>query len=205
LLLDIMLPDMDGFQICRAVKSSTKYRRVAVVLTSAVIDSGRVTEQAVAQCGADDYFEKPVQVERLKARLHELLGRGAQPAPAPDRSLERAISLYRSGEIEEAVDELRRGLELHPSSAKHHFVLASLLHKQSLIYEAIDEYEATLELKPDYFPALTRLAYLYYRQGFAAKAIETWRRSLPLCPDPALRQNIEVFMRKLIADMQRSP
>src|SRR5690606_11785398 len=66
LLLDIMLPDMDGFQICRAVKSSTKYRRVAVVLTSAVIDSGRVTEQAVAQCGADDYFEKPVQVERLK-------------------------------------------------------------------------------------------------------------------------------------------
>ena len=62
--------------------------------------------------------------------------------------------------------------------------------------------EATVNLKPDYFPALSRLAYLYYKKGFSAKAIETWRRSLPHCPDPTLRQNIEMFMRKLIADMQ---
>jgi tetratricopeptide (TPR) repeat protein len=67
--------------------------------------------------------------------------------------------------------------------------------------EAIDEYEATIDLKPDYFPALTRLAYLYYKQGYAARAIEMWRRSLPHCTDTNLRHNIEVFMRKLIADM----
>ena len=40
------------------------------------------------------------------------------------------------------------------------------------------------------------------KKGFSAKAIETWRKSLPHCPDPALRQNIEVFMRKLISEMQ---
>ena len=84
-------------------------------------------------------------------------------------------------------------------------MLANLLQKQSLLYEAIDEYETTVDLMPDYFPALTRLAYLYYKKGFAAKAIETWRRALPHCPDPGLRKNIEVFMRKLITDMQSSP
>jgi tetratricopeptide (TPR) repeat protein len=100
------------------------------------------------------------------------------------------------------VEVLRTGLKVDPLSAKHHFVLANLLQKKALLYEAIDEYEATVDLKPDYFPALTRLAYLYYRKGFSAKAIETWRRSLPHCPDTSLRQNIEVFMRKLIANMQ---
>ena len=52
--------------------------------------------------------------------------------------------------IDDAVDELRRGLENNPMSAKHHFVLANLLHKKSRLYEAIDEYEATLELRPDF-------------------------------------------------------
>ena len=71
--------------------------------------------------------------------------------------------------------------------------------------EAIDEYETVVELQPDYFPALTRLAYLYYRQGHLARAVETWRRSLPVCDDDDLRRNIELFMRKLIADLAGQP
>ena len=59
-------------------------------------------------------------------------------------------------------------------------------------------------IQPAYFPALTRLAYLYFRQGLHARAVETWRRALPVCEDPALRRNIELFMRKLVADMSKS-
>ena len=69
---------------------------------------------------------------------------------------------------------------------------------------AVDEYESVVDLQPAYFPALTRLAYLYFRQGLHARAVETWRRALPVCDDPALRRNIELFMRKLVADMQKS-
>ena len=135
--------------------------------------------------------------------MRELLGtRTARSPHVEDRSFERSIDLYRAGKIDEAIETLRTGLGHDPLSTKHHFVLANLLQKKNLIYEAIDEYEATVNLKPDYFPALSRLAYLYYKKGFSAKAIDTWRRSLPHCPDPTLRQNIEVFMRKLIADMQ---
>jgi CheY-like chemotaxis protein len=202
-VIDVMLPEVDGFQICRSIKSSRKYRHIPVVLLSAVIDSGRVTEDVLRRYGAEAYFEKPINTERLKRKVQELLGARAAPVPAPsDRSFERSLELYRAGKLDDAIDALRAGLEVDPLSTKHHFVLANLLQKKNQIYEAIDEYEATVNLKPDYFPALSRLAYLYYKKGFSAKAIETWRRSLPHCPDPTLRQNIEMFMRKLIADMQ---
>lgn len=204
IVVDIMLPEIDGFHICRAVKESRKYGGIAVVLISAVINSGRVTDEVLRRYGADAYFEKPIHVDRLLARLQELLAaRTTGQARGRHQSFERAMSLYRAGEVDAAVGELRRGIEEHPRSAKYHFVLANILHKKALIPEAIDEYEATLEIKPDYFPAMTRLAYLYYRQGYAARAIDTWRRSLPLCADPALRHNIELFMRKLIAELER--
>jgi tetratricopeptide (TPR) repeat protein len=83
-------------------------------------------------------------------------------------------------------------------------MLANMLQRASRWAEAIDHYEAVVELQPAYFPALTRLAYLYFRQGLHARAVETWRRALPVCEDPALRRNIELFMRKLVADMSKS-
>jgi tetratricopeptide (TPR) repeat protein len=170
---------------------------------SAVIDSGRLTADVLKRYGADAYFEKPLNTDRVKHRIRGLLAQRGQEVPAPrDDSFERAIALYKEGHVDQAMEVLRDGLRADPMSAKHHFVLANLLQKRSMIYDAIDEYEATVDLKPDYFPALTRLAYLYYKQGYAAKAIETWRKSLPLCSDANLRQNIEVFMRKLIAEMQ---
>jgi DNA-binding response OmpR family regulator len=204
-VIDIMLPELDGFQICRSIKTSRKYRHIPVMLISAVIDSGRVTEEVLVKYGADAYFEKPINVDKLKRRLRDLIREraalGTPPASPEDQSFDHALDLYREGRIDDAIAALRAGLDVDPLSTKHHFVLANLLQKQNQVYEAIDEYEATVNLKPDYFPALSRLAYLYYKKGFSAKAIETWRRSLPHCPDPALRQNIEVFMRKLIAEM----
>jgi CheY-like chemotaxis protein len=203
-VIDIMLPEIDGFQICRSIKTSRKYRHIPVILISAVIDSGRVTDEVLVRYGAEAYFEKPINIEKLKRRLKELLAAraAALPSSPEDESFERALELYRQGHIDQAIGLLRGGLDVDPLSTKHHFVLANLLQKQNLIYEAIDEYEATVNLKPDYFPALSRLAYLYYKKGFSAKAIDTWRRSLPHCQDTALRTNIEAFMRKLISEMQ---
>lgn len=202
-VIDVMLPEIDGFQVCRAIKQSRKYNHIPVILMSAVIDSGRVTDDVLRRYGADAYFEKPLNTDRVKRRITDLLrASGESELDHHDDSFQSAIELYKAGDIDGAVQQLRDGLLVDPLSAKHHFVLANLLQKSAQIYEAIDEYEATVDLKPDYFPALTRLAYLYYKKGFSAKAIEMWRRSLPHCNDANLRKNIEVFMRKLIADMQ---
>lgn len=204
-IIDAMLPELDGFQVCRAIKQSRNYNRITVILMSAVIDSGRVTDEALRRYGADAYFAKPLDIARVRESIDLFMSSpGSRAATRDDKSFERAIYLYKDGDIDSAISLLREGLAADPMSAKHHFVLANLLQKKSLIYEAIDEYEATIDLKPDYFPALTRLAYLYYKKGFTAKAIEIWRRSLPHCEDQALRQNIEMFMRKLIADMKHT-
>jgi len=198
---EVMLPEIDGFHICRSIKTSRKYRHIPVILISA--ESARITSDLLQRYGAEAAFEKPVAADRVTQVVAELLGaRAARSTAVDDRSFERSIDLYRTGKIDDAIETLRSGIQHDPLSTKHHFVLANLLQKKNLIYEAIDEYEATVNLKPDYFPALSRLAYLYYKKGFSAKAIDTWRRSLPHCPDATLRQNIEVFMRKLIADMQ---
>jgi two-component system alkaline phosphatase synthesis response regulator PhoP len=204
-VLDVMLPEIDGFQICRAIKQSKRYRHIPVILMSAVIDSGKVSDRVLRQYGADAYFEKPLNTERIRARLRDLLADVDAANDAPrvrDKTFAAALELYRAGNIDGAIESLRHGIADDPLSTKHHFVLANLLQKKDLLYEAIDEYETTVELRPDYFPALTRLAYLYYKKGYAAKAIETWRRSLPHCDNDALRENIQVFMRKLIAGMQ---
>ena len=201
-IIDAMLPEIDGFQICRAIKQSAKYQHIAVVLMSTAMDSAQVTEEVLQLYEAEAYFEKPVELEPFTRRIQQLIKvRGTAPITGDDDRFDRAIALYKAGNIDQAIHELRAGLEIDPLSARHHFVLANLLQKQSQIYEAIDEYETTIELKPDYFPALTRLAYLYYKQGFSARAIEMWRRSLPHCNDAALRENIEAFMRKIIAEM----
>ncbi len=208
-IIDVMLPEIDGFQVCRAIKQSHRYRHIMVVLMSAVIATARVSDELLERYGADAYFEKPLDIGGLKQRVATLLAqtRARQTGSMAsvgggDERFAEAIALYRAGDIDGAVEVLRAGLAIDPLSAKYHFVLANLLQKKSRVYEAIDEYEATLDLKPDYFPALTRLAYLYYQQGFSAKAIEMWRRSLPHCSDANMRQSIEVFMRRLIADMQ---
>ena len=207
IIMDVMLPELDGFQVCRAIKKSKRYRHIPVILMSAVIESGRVTEDVLQKYGADAYLQKPLRIEEAVATVKDYLRKGKRPVRKHRRSknFAEAMELYQKGKIDAAIVLLRAGLSEEPLSAKHHFVLANLLQKKEKFYEAIDEYEATIDIRPDYFPALTRLAYLYYQKGFALKAIDTWRRSLPYCEDPDMRKNIEDFMRKLIGEMGQTP
>jgi CheY-like chemotaxis protein len=202
-IIDVMLPEINGFQICRSIKHSYKYQHIPVVLISAVIDSTQVTDELLTKYSADAYFEKPIATDRLLRKVEKLIGGRTRPQVSPDDgTFDAAVALYRRGQITEAMALLRKGLAIDPLSTRHHFVLANLLQREQQLYEAIDEYEATVHLKPDYFPALSRLAYLYYKQGFAAKAVETWRKALPHCSDPEIRRNIESVMHRLATEMR---
>jgi CheY-like chemotaxis protein len=198
---DIATPELDGLRLCRAVKRSRRLARCRVIVTSSVVDSGQVSDEDLQRHGADGYLEKPLDSRRLRRLLRDLSTeeRGDHEALLAD-----ALGRYHSGDIDGAIGRLRGALVTDPSSPKLHFMLANMLQRASRWAEAVDEYEAVVEIQPAYFPALTRLAYLYFRQGLHARAVETWRRALPVCDDPALRRNIELFMRKLVADMQKS-
>ncbi len=198
---DIATPELDGLRLCRAIKRSRRLARCRVIVTTSVVDSGQVSDEELQRHGADGYLEKPLDSRRLRRLLRELSTeeRGDHEALLAD-----ALGRYHSGDIEGAISALRGAVVTDPSSSKLHFMLANMLQRASRWAEAVDEYEAVVELQPTYFPALTRLAYLYFRQGLHARAVETWRRALPVCDDPALRRNIELFMRKLVADMRMS-
>jgi CheY-like chemotaxis protein len=204
---DVATSDVDGLRLCRAVKRSRRLNRCRVVVTAAVVDSGQVPDDVLQRHGADGYLEKPLDSRRLHRLLHELTPRD-RPGET-DRNgdhealVAEALARYHAGDVDTAIQKLRASLVGDPTSPKLHFMLANMLQRASRWAESVDEYEAVVDLQPAYFPALTRLAYLYYRQGLHARAVETWRRALPVCEDPALRQNIELFMRKLVADISR--
>jgi tetratricopeptide (TPR) repeat protein len=171
------------------------------VITTSVVDSGQVPDEVLHRHAADGYIEKPIDTRRLHRMLREL---SPEERTDHDSVLNDALGRYHNGDIDGAIARLRGSLVQDPSSPKLHFMLANMLQRASRWSEAVDEYEAVVELQPHYFPALTRLAYLYFRQGLHARAVETWRRALPVCEDPALRRNIELFMRKLVADMAKA-
>jgi CheY-like chemotaxis protein len=201
-IADVSAPSIDGFRLCRVIKRSRRMHGVPVVLTASLMDAGPVSDDVLVSYGVDAFLEKPLDPRRLHRAVRELLGRRGRMSPG-EPAFSDAMGRYQAGDLDGAIASLREGISLDPTSARHRFVLANLLQRKAMVAEAIDEYESVVELEPTYFPALTRLAYLYYRQGHLARAVETWRRSLPVCDDENLRKNIELFMRKLIADLQQ--
>ncbi|MBS7812251.1 PleD family two-component system response regulator [Roseococcus pinisoli] len=71
ILLDVMMPGMDGYEVCRALKADAQTQHIPVVMITALTDS---TERVRGlEAGADDFLSKPVDDATLFARLRALL------------------------------------------------------------------------------------------------------------------------------------
>ena len=70
ILLDVMMPGMDGFEVCRRLKADPATRHVPVVFVSALDD--RVDRLKGLELGADDFLTKPVDTAQLTARMRSL-------------------------------------------------------------------------------------------------------------------------------------
>lgn len=69
-LLDVMMPGMDGFDVCRRLKDDPETRHVPVVLVTAL--DGRADRVAGLEAGADDFLTKPIDDVMLFARVRSL-------------------------------------------------------------------------------------------------------------------------------------
>ena len=71
ILLDIMMPRMSGFQVCRKLKGDAQTRDIQVLMVTALNELGDI-EQAT-ECGTDDFVSKPVNKFELLTRVKSLL------------------------------------------------------------------------------------------------------------------------------------
>lgn len=86
ILLDLMLPGMDGYQVCREVR--TKYS-VPIIMLSA---KGEVFDKVLGlELGADDYIEKPFDSKELVARAKAVLRRYKSVASTPEVNNDRCV------------------------------------------------------------------------------------------------------------------
>ena len=85
-LLDLMLPDLSGTEICRVVKSDPRTRNVPVMMLTA---KGEEVDKVVGfELGADDYVTKPFSVRELVLRVRAVLRRATGTGPAASAALE---------------------------------------------------------------------------------------------------------------------
>lgn len=102
-LIDIMLPGIDGFDVCRAIRRASD---VPIVMVTARADTHDVV--AGLEAGADDYLTKPFAPKELSARIRALLRRA--------RTAEPGVTHLRVGDLEIVPDEglvLLSGTEVH--------------------------------------------------------------------------------------------
>jgi signal transduction histidine kinase len=71
ILLDVMMPGMDGFEVCRRLKAVEKWRHIPVILITALDSQEDIA--AGLNVGADDFISKPVQSPELRARVRSML------------------------------------------------------------------------------------------------------------------------------------
>ncbi|NUQ87536.1 MAG: response regulator transcription factor [Glycomyces artemisiae] len=110
-ILDVMLPDMDGFEVAKRLRAERDLPVLFLTARDAVRD--RVTGLTV---GGDDYVTKPFDLEEVVLRIQAILRRAKAPAPAEDRVLR-----YADLELDETVHEVRRAgnpIELSPTEFK---------------------------------------------------------------------------------------
>ncbi len=97
ILLDVMMPRMSGFQVCKKLKSDAKTRDIQILMVTALNELGDI-EQA-NECGTDDFVSKPVNKLELLTRVKSLLR-----VRHLKRELERALSYL--NEIEQEDEEV---------------------------------------------------------------------------------------------------
>ncbi len=117
-LLDVMMPEMDGFEVCRQLRTDPGLSMVPVIMVTSLDDAE--SRMRGLEAGADEFISKPVNLAELRVRLHNVL------------SLNRFAKLQRKqaelehlhGELTAAYDETisgwARALELRDYETKGH-------------------------------------------------------------------------------------
>ena len=117
-LLDLMLPGMDGLSICRQMKSDGALKAIPIIIASA---KGEESDVVIGlEMGADDYLAKPFSPRELLARIKAVLRRGTPTDNARDDRLVVRDLIIDPGKHEVKIKEEIIGLTSTEFKLLHH-------------------------------------------------------------------------------------
>ncbi|GAC1540489.1 MAG: hypothetical protein NVS3B10_05170 [Polyangiales bacterium] len=207
IILDAMLPELHGFEICRRIKGSQKYGQIPIIMISAVYRGWRYAEDLKQNYGVDAYIEKPFRITEVLKAVEQVTAAKRDGEPPADKektseeaeaALQAGIAEYQKGNVDAAIEHLKRGSAIDPLAYRLHYHLGLLFGKKGLVYEAIQGLETAVEINGKHFPALKNLAVLYQKAGFKLKAVEMWERALNHAPDEPTRTGIKEHLLTLL-------
>lgn len=76
IVLDVMMPEMDGYEVCQKLKADEKYAHIPIILLTAVashVTSTRYSHQDGMSTEADDYIAKPASAQEIMESIKRLL------------------------------------------------------------------------------------------------------------------------------------
>jgi putative two-component system response regulator len=147
ILLDIMMPDMDGFAVCRSIRAREEYRDIPIIMVTAL--TAKEDRLLAVQAGASDFVSKPIDSTELQVRMSSQL---------KIKEYHDELKVYQAG-LEAMVETKTRALRIamdNLKSAQEATITAHLetLHKLSSAAEYKDEETANHITRMSHYSAL---------------------------------------------------
>ena len=109
ILVDFVMPKMNGYQVCKTLKEDPEFRDTPIILVTSKGD--KVGSKFVDVLGISEYFTKPFQPEELLAKIREVLDKKAQEAAAAKAVAAKARSAPAATPVRSAAVSAPEGLE----------------------------------------------------------------------------------------------
>jgi DNA-binding response OmpR family regulator len=152
IILDIMLPGMNGYQVCRTLREEGVWTPILMLTAK----DGEWDEAEALDTGADDFLSKPFSFVVLVARLRAILRRGAAPRPA----VLQVGDLF----LDPATRECRRGGTMIDLTAREFAVLEHLMRRPDTVIAKGELLEAVWGHASDADPNVVEVYIGYIRK-----------------------------------------
>ncbi len=106
IILDVMLPDINGFSVCRELKETPKYSSIAIILLTAIgATPESYAENIAKEHKADCYLSKPVDTQKMIETINDLLIK-TRPAPKKERAKAKILLVDDDPDFIEATKQI---------------------------------------------------------------------------------------------------
>ena len=144
ILLDIMMPEMDGYEVCRRLKASEPTRDIPVIFLTA---KAQVDDEAEGlELGAVDYIVKPISpsVVQARVRTHVTLKLAQEQLKQQNQLIRKAFGRYESDDVLEHVLQSEDGLELGGDKREVTLLFSDLRNFTGLVHDLPAESTVTI-------------------------------------------------------------